>query len=366
MKLVFINSVFTFFTMCTSFIYAQKKADSIKFIGAYTIENDQLFKGTIVGGLSGIEKLSDDRYCFISDDFGEHGKPRMYKAKINYTEKGISEVTFLDVEYLTPPSGKRFISSTSEKLIDTNELYCDAEAIRYDRSHNNFIWTSEGYLNKMCAQPFIFYSDTNGVFTSVFKTDPVFSFDCAGKKGLQHNAAVEGLSFVPQTGLLVYCSEKSLYQDIALQKESSFPVRLIFADSYSGKTIAQYVYMLDNVFENNSNGITDILAVSKDTLLVLERAFEKIRGVKIRLYRCIVDNATNVKSFSQLKPMGYVPVKKELVIDFSATGLAHIDNMEGMTWGHDINGNKSLLFISDNNFNSFKITQLLLFEYISR
>jgi hypothetical protein len=365
MKHLFIHSAFVCLTISKS-IYAQKKTDSTRFIGEYKIENNQLFKGTTIGGLSGIEKFSDDIYYFISDDFGEYGKPRMYKTKINYTEKGISTLTFLDVNYLTPPKGKRFLASSSEKLTDTNSLYCDAEAIRYDRKNKKFIWTSEGYSNKICAQPFIFYSDTNGVFTTEFHTDSIFSFDCAGKKGLQHNAVFEGLSFVPQTELLVYSTEKSLYQDIPLPTASSFPIRITFAEKYTGKTIAQYAYMLDNVFENSSNGITDILAVSKDTLLVLERAFDILKGGKIQLYRCTINNATNIQSFSQLKQTDYIPLKKELLIDFSAIGLAHIDNMEGMCWGHTINGKQTLLFVSDNNFNFFQITQVLLFEYVTR
>jgi hypothetical protein len=41
----------------------------------------------------------------------------------------------------------------------------------------------------------------------------------------------------------------------------------------------------------------------------------------------------------------------------------YIDNIEGVTFGPDLpNGHKTLVFISDNNFNVFEKTQLLLFE----
>ena len=41
----------------------------------------------------------------------------------------------------------------------------------------------------------------------------------------------------------------------------------------------------------------------------------------------------------------------------------YTDNIEGVTFGPILpNGHKILLFVSDNNFNAFEKTQLLLFE----
>ena len=61
--------------------------------------------------------------------------------------------------------------------------------------------------------------------------------------------------------------------------------------------------------------------------------------------------------------------KKTLLLDFSSvrseltSGI--VDNIEGMTFGPELeNGHKSLVFISDNNFNAFgtQLTQIILFE----
>ena len=163
-----------FFLICTH-LYSQN-TNTLKLIGEYEIANDTRFKQTLIGGLSGIEKISNDVYYLISDDFGEHGSPRMYRAKISYDEKGIQNVDVLDVTFLIPPADKKFVSSHSKKT-DNDVLYCDAEAIRYDNNSNEFIWSSEGYANEMCAQPFIFYADTNGIYKSKFSTDSIFSLD---------------------------------------------------------------------------------------------------------------------------------------------------------------------------------------------
>ncbi|MDO8373054.1 MAG: esterase-like activity of phytase family protein, partial [Polaromonas sp.] len=73
----------------------------------------------------------------------------------------------------------------------------------------------------------------------------------------------------------------------------------------------------------------------------------------------------------QLQPGTFQPVSKTLLADFSAfTGegpgprLQRLDNTEGMCWGPRLpNGNRSLHFISDDNFNSRQITQWLAFEF---
>lgn len=351
------------FIISGNYCFSQEKPGTLKFIAEYIIENDKTFKGTVIGGLSGIERFSDDSYYMISDDYGEHGAPRMYKTKIVYDAKGIKEVTFLDVKFLGAPPKKKFVSSFSA-YFDDSALYCDAEAIRYDKTQNEFIWSSEGYnTNGVCAQPFIYYADTNAHFVSQFKADTIFSFDCDHKRGLQHNSVFEALAFVPKSNLLVYCSEKSLLQDIRSPQDSVNHIRITLADKVSGKTVSQFAYRLNNVFGNNSNGITEILALLPTTFLVLERAYDKQKGNMVKLYQYTTNKATDVKHFSQLRGGHYISVQKELVLDFSTIGIKYVDNIEGMTWGHTINGHPTLLFVSDNNFNPPQITQLILFEY---
>jgi hypothetical protein len=66
-------------------------------------------------------------------------------------------------------------------------------------------------------------------------------------------------------------------------------------------------------------------------------------------------------------------MQKELVLNFKKIrkqlSSRRIDNIEGMCFGPKLaNGNRSLLFISDNNFNTFtdQITQLIWLEMIEK
>jgi hypothetical protein len=345
--------------------FAQGRLPVFSLKGEYLIENDKKYDNTVIGGLSGIDYSSGNTFYIVSDDPGEHGAPRFYKVIIDYSEKqGIKNVNFLTVNYLKAPMGKTFEASANNA--DTTKfIYSDAESIRYDDASGRFLWSSEGYNSKgIMFQPFIFNMDTNGVFIHRLRTDSIFKFDSSGKKGVQHNATFEALDVIPGSSNIVYCSEKSVLQDIRSFKDEIKPIRITIANKISGATLSQFAYPIEDVYKNNSNGVVELLAISADTLWVLERAFDIMNGCSIRLYQATAHKTTDVKQLPELKDKQFTFMKKELLLDFSKTGIKHIDNIEGMTWGYSLSGNKkTILFISDNNFNAFQISQLLLFEY---
>jgi hypothetical protein len=55
---------------------------------------------------------------------------------------------------------------------------------------------------------------------------------------------------------------------------------------------------------------------------------------------------------------------KHLVADFGQLGLSRLDNTEAMAWGPALaNGNRTLVCLSDDNFNPTQVTQFVAFEY---
>ena len=49
----------------------------------------------------------------------------------------------------------------------------------------------------------------------------------------------------------------------------------------------------------------------------------------------------------------------------SFPALTRLDNTEGMCWGPTVpNGNRTLLFVSDDDFNPLQITQFLAFQFL--
>ncbi|HUM66399.1 MAG TPA: esterase-like activity of phytase family protein, partial [Chitinophagaceae bacterium] len=59
------------------------------------------------------------------------------------------------------------------------------------------------------------------------------------------------------------------------------------------------------------------------------------------------------------------PMKKKLLLDMNKELEVEVFNVEGITWGPRLsNGNRSLVLVTDNNFNPRERTQFFLFEVI--
>jgi hypothetical protein len=139
----------------------------------------------------------------------------------------------------------------------------------------------------------------------------------------------------------------------------------------SGGAFAQYVYPTDAARahgngESSDNGVSEILALSNRELLVLERSGTRHTDghfrFHTRLYCATWQGATDVSQMESLAGHAYRKMKKHLLLDFDALPGVLADNLEGMSWGpHLETGERSLVFVTDNNFFSDVPTQLLFF-----
>ncbi|MEJ7672005.1 MAG: esterase-like activity of phytase family protein [Chitinophagaceae bacterium] len=150
--------------------------------------------------------------------------------------------------------------------------------------------------------------------------------------------------------------------------------RIIKYDMASRKPIAEYAYRLEPVAHPATpanafmvNGITDILSIAENKLLVIERSYSTgIKASTIRIYSTDLSNASNILNTESLiqKPATNIALKK-LLINMDSLGI-YIDNIEGVTFGPELpNGNKTLIFVSDNNFSKDQKTQFILFEVVN-
>jgi hypothetical protein len=120
------------------------------------------------------------------------------------------------------------------------------------------------------------------------------------------------------------------------------------------------------------NGVTEILQLDKEHILVLERSFSaghKSKGNRVKLFLVNISDAKNTLYYDSLKKHKNINLQKILVFDSktikSKLKYKFIDNIEGLTYGPVLsNGNKSLILVSDNNFNSMgqQLNQFLLLE----
>jgi hypothetical protein len=368
-KLFIVFSVFLIFLMgCT---VQQKTAlhsnTELRFRGEYTIPLKQQFKKTTIGGLSGIDyDAKNDIYYLISDDGSKIDPARFYAAKIKLGDKTIDTVEFLNVTTLLDPNDSIYPYSS-----------IDPEAVRYHPLKQQLFWSSEGEKTTgkqgtILFDPSINISALNGKWKGRFMLPANMHMQNADK-GPRTNGSFEGLSFTPDFKTLYVSLEEPIFEDgpRAGTGDSAAWIRILTFDAKTRKPLAQYAYRVDPVAyppvpagSFRINGVSEILCVDKDRLLVMERSFSTGRkGCVLKLYLADLSHATDVSSIASLKDEhDGRPVSKKLLLNMESIGPS-IYNVEGITFGPKLpNGHQSLIMVADDNFSPLDKTQFLLFE----
>lgn len=341
--------------------------ESARFIGAVTIPNDEKVDSTVVGGLSGIDyDAGADLWYLISDDKSEKNAARFYLAKLGFDKGALASASIEHSVTLRQEDGKPYPGAKAGGEVP------DPEAISRDPDTGNLWWTSEGD-RKLGLSPFVRVTAPNGGFVADIPTPPMFRMNRSEDVGPRHNLAFEGLSFTPDGRSVWLAMESALYQDGAIATPTAGTVLRITRLDRSGKVLAQYAYPVDPIQavptgENGDNGVSEILALDDHRALVLERSgvegADGIWTMYIRIYEIDTKGASNVAKVPSLAGASYKPLTKRLIIDLSKhPEIGRVDNIEGMSWGPTLpDGKRSLVLVSDNNFNPAQITQFLAFE----
>jgi hypothetical protein len=353
-------------TLCLAGCGTSKRiiTDSIelRFLDDYIIAEDLEIDGTKVGGLSGID-YKDGSYYIACD---HPGNPRIYKSEIKLKQNLIDTILISEVIKLNRASG----------FLKANTL--DLEAIRIDDDPENIVLTSEGAIAQN-QKPSIFYVDSNGEFIKNFELPDYFT--STGVQQPRNNGVFEGLTKDFKNEGFWVGMELPLTKDGSKPKlfPTRSPIRITHFNKDSGTADDQFVISLENISKIPwkyfaVNGLTELIEYAPKRFLILERAFSAghgSHGNTVRLFDVNAENASNTLEAQNLKKEKYNRATKELVFDFKAVKKKlhdHIiDNIEGMTFGPDLpNGNKSLILISDNNFNSLgkQLNQVILMEVI--
>lgn len=348
---------------------AQSTAEigSLRFIGAVTVPNDQTVDGTLVGGLSGIDyDPAADLWYLISDDKSDKNPARFYTAKLTFDKARFVSVEIEHAVTLLQVDGKPFPDAKTSGEVP------DPESIRRDPVTGNLWWTSEGD-RKLGLSPFLRVAAPDGKQVSDIPVPAIFSVNKDQEIGPRHNLTFEGMSFAPDGKSVWLAMESALYQDGPIATPSAGAIARLTRLDRDGKVLAQFAYPLDPIQavptgKNGDNGVSEILALDDTRAFVLERSgVEGADGVwkmYIRIYAVDTAGATDIAAVPSLASINYIPVTKRLVIDLAKTAeVGRVDNIEGMSWGPAVAGGKrSLVLVSDNNFNPAQVTQFLAFE----
>ena len=334
-------------------------APRLRLIGETRLPYKLQYQNTIVGGLSGIDyDAASGAVYLLSDDGGNVSPPRFYTARIAVGADKLGDIELTGVTFL------RGVAAP------------DPEAIRWHAPSQSLLWTSEGNPVRFTATA-LHQTRMDGTLQRTYPMPAMFDFGL--QSGARINKTLEGLAITPDGQTAWVAMEAALRQDgdEPTVLSSGGPSRFTQIDLASGKVVKQIAYPLDAIPKapspptaNADNGVVEILMLDAHHMLVLERAYMAGLGDKhrnsIRLYAIDTRQATDTQNTAALKPGNHTPAAKTLLADFSNyPALTRLDNTEGMCWGPVLaNGNRSLLFVSDDNFNSRQITQFLAFEFL--
>jgi len=361
-----------FLSACASFPH-DAPITGLRLIGEQRIALKHAFEGTTVGGLSGIDYAADSNsWVMESDDRSEINPARFYRATLAYDSKAFTGVSLSSVHFFTQPDGSRYPNLAHAKL-DSGDQVPDIETIRVDPQDGSLWYGSEGN-RKVGLHPFVRHADRDGKYLATLPTPAMFNVS-KEEIGSRNNMSFEALSFSSDGKSLWLGMEAALYQDGPLATPDHGSVVRITRLDRAGKVLRQYAYAIEPVASRPApgreadNGVSEILAVNDHQVLVVERAgVEHANGVytnHVRIYEMETDGATDIQSIAALAGAAYVPARKRLLLDLEKIGLERVDNIEGISWGPRLeNGRRSLVMISDDNFNAQQVTQILAFEVL--
>lgn len=342
----------------------------LSFLNEYQIPTSTEYQGVLFGGLSGVSWDSGkNTYYAISDarNTKAEGNARFYSLKINTSRTGIKNVEIIGMTELVDQQKKSF-----------SEQEVDGEGIALSPDKKSLLWVSE------LGSPLRKSALSGELKTDFGKSVPSY-YNAGGdlKKaptGLRSGLAFESISITPDGKYLFMGAESALKQDggISTTTQSS-PARILKfgldKEGNVGELVGEYVYNVDPIpqvsrFGVSDNGLSEVLAISDTKLLVIERSGRNASdGFKdfdfnIKAYVADLSLATNIKGNASLSDIEdkktFQPVMKKLAIDFNDY-TNKPDCIEGVTFGPLIDGKKTLIFVSDNNYQPYQENKFYMF-----
>lgn len=363
-------------------------AQTLTYLGQQIVPTGTSFRGLPVGGLSSIDYVpATGHYLAISDDRSDRGPARFYELTLDLSkfrrsaDPGDAGVAWVDVTPILDADGQPF---------GRNQV--DPESLRLDTRRNLIYWSNEGQrVSSGMQHPTMRRMQPDGKPAGEFAVPSYYNPSgsagglAAGDMGVQNNLAFESVAITPDGKTLWTMVENGLAQDslpTAVGRGSR--ARMLSFDLETGKPGAEYVYEVGplpfppaRAGDFATNGVPDMLALSATEFIVIERAFavgavtpgvaahtKQPTSNTIKLYRIDTRGATDVSGWTSIKGRDVVPVKRTMLLDLSSLrnddgSVLALDNIEGISFGPTVDGKRTLILVSDNNFNPAQFTQFI-------
>ncbi len=344
---------------------------SLDFLSSYKLPN-QTFQNTPVGGLSALAYDRQRNLVYaISDDRSDFAPARFYTLKLNLDAANpkapkIKQIEVTGVTFITDDAGQPYAKGD-----------VDPEGIALSPLGTLFI-SSEGIAPKGIA-PFVreFDLKTGKWKRSLLIPDRYLPKTENGKQtqGVGDNLGFESLTLNMSGGSTVAiepfrlftATESALMQDASpehpQQGASRNRVLHYSLDPTYSLLLSEHLYEMAPPPEGAAyHGLTDMLAIDQGGHFIsIERSFGS-NGFGVKLFQLAMGSAsdtTTIESFKGQIP-GVQPIRKKLLLDLNQLGIP-LDNLEGIAFGPQLpDGSKSLILVSDNNFNDQQATLFFL------
>jgi len=296
----------------------------LRFLGGLQIDSpDGRF-----GGLSGLEISADGTTILMVSDLGD-----LFHGHIETAADG-------SLIGLTDATRQRLPGEDGKPL--TDKYAADAESLRAIRSGEDIEALLVGFErdNRILRYP-LTTPRPDGLPTLATPTALPLPPEAAN---LPYNKGFEAVAVLPQgapnAGAVVAFAES-----VSADGDTTIPGYLITPEGTRDLALAR----------TGGFDVTDAVALDNGDLLILERRFNILLGVAMRLRRITAEELDGPQPPQQ-------PISGEVL--FTA-GMAYaIDNMEGLAVHTDAAGRTILTIVSDDNFSALQRTLLLQFELL--
>jgi hypothetical protein len=303
----------------------------------------------------------------ISDDRSAKSPARFYTIRIMLPNNRLTGVEWLDTTPLLDRSGAPFPPLSPDARPPV--IPPDPEGIAFDERRQQLYWSSEGERiikdpnRPLLLDPWVRVAGLDGSFRSEFALPPVLSMS-QQDTGARQNNGLEGLTLTPSGNFLFAGMEDPGFNDGSLPTDDAGALtRITRFDVSTGAATAQYAYPLDPITAPNGeqNGLSDLVALDDDNLLVVERSHGTHNVA--RIYRAGIAGADNILDRPSLGDAPATPMTKSLVADLSTMPqVQNLDNVEGITLGPKLpDGRQVVVLVTDDNFSAEQMTQFYAF-----
>ncbi|TDD39347.1 esterase-like activity of phytase family protein [Nonomuraea terrae] len=338
-----------------------------RFLGEQRIPHMTRFAGTVVGGLSGIDRNpATGAWYFVSDDRWRYNPARFYTGRLDFDRAtgDFTGVRITGVTTLTREDGTPYPAYGQPDS-------ADPESIRFDSWSGRLLWGDEGDRpntsnpNIPISQAAVRGTDLQGRYIREFPTPTNLRLTNT-ENGPRRNFGFEGLAVTARS--ITAVTEGPRYEDGPVPTAERGAVARLTVWKREGQVRAQYAYPLDPLpaapnppTGQSDSGVSEILAVDERRYLALERSWIEGVGYRVKLYEIDLRGATDVLGRQYLGGEPYRPVTKRLVRDLGDF-RPPVQNLESMAWGPRLaTGECTLVIGSDDNFDAREATQFMAF-----